>query len=185
MGMLTTPSFLIALPHLLDQNFHRAIILLVEHSEEGSVGYIVNKRSDVPITNLLEEPSEDVPESIHAWVGGPVETETGLIMCNDEWSQCEDQVVISGAKNVFTKMVEHEENPPDETLLHPYRFLVGYSGWGPGQLEDELKAGSWLHLDFDFNLLFNCPADEMWVKAMNHLGIDPDRLISQQQSYLT
>ncbi len=172
------PGLLIAMPQLQDPNFHRSVVLMIEHQEEGSFGLIVNRPSDYLVKDLLE--TLDVPwhgtNDEPAWWGGPVQPETGWILHEpaiELSSELSREIVpglhISSAPAALRALAE---DPPDRV-----RFILGYSGWGGEQLERELSEGAWVNSDLTADLIFDTPAESMWEVALRRLGIDPEALV--------
>jgi len=172
------PGLLIAMPQLADPNFHRGVVLMIEHQSEGSFGLIVNQPSDNRVCDLLRGLDlvwNGNPTDV-AWWGGPVQPETGWILhgpaaglseeCTREVS---DGLYLSSAPEALRVL---SSDPP-----HQVRFILGYAGWGPEQLEGELAEGAWVNSDVTPELLFETPAETMWEAAVRRLGIEPESLI--------
>lgn len=158
---------LLAEPFMLDPNFKRAAVILCEHDEEGSVGFIMNKPLDIRIDELIEDfPDFDSEVSL----GGPVQTDTIHYIHNvgdllDGSSKVVDGVYWGGDFDKLKFLISQEL-----ILPHNIRFFVGYSGWSEGQLADELGYGSWLVADMDANYLFKSKADYLWTQVMYNKG---------------
>jgi putative transcriptional regulator len=163
MAASLAPSLLLSMPQLLDENFCRSVILLCKHSHEGAFGLIVNR------------PLVRTEQDLEVWAGGPVEPERSWILVGgEEYSDLPGMRVAKGlslstSPNLFQRLLE--PSPPPNA-----RLIVGYAGWGPGQLEAELNASAWLIADVDGDLIFNTPADRMWETAIRRLGADPATL---------
>jgi putative transcriptional regulator len=174
------PGFLLAMPQMNDPHFARAVVLMVEHNDEGSMGLIINQPSEVTAVELLEHlemqwrgsPAERV------WAGGPVRPNTGWVL---------HQPPSHGLRNPAnsTNTIEVAPgialtNSPDRLRMLAkappkwMRLLLGYSGWGPGQLAHEMSTGAWLHAEVDPYLVFATPAEDMWEAAVRSIGISPD-----------
>lgn len=183
------PGLLLSMPQMLDPNFTRAVVLMVEHNEDGSFGLILNQQSDMSVGSLLQvlELEWKGDEEAMVWTGGPVMPTSGWVL----HEPCE--VVGPGAPDLQTGLEEGgtvdiapglslstspaklqaiAAEPPGRV-----RFLLGYAGWGPGQLAEEMTRGSWLHADVDSELIFETPADDMWETALRSLGVDPDTIV--------
>lgn len=178
-------KMLIALPSLLDPNFRHSVILMVDSTSEGSMGLVINRPSDISISSLLPDPqNQEVPEDIPAWVGGPVGVDNGLIL-HHEKENAEDQILITSSETALKNLVKSSQVKKNASQpLYPYRFLYGYAGWGPHQLEDELRLGVWTETNINTDILFNCPWQEMWERSLLSLGIKPSDLVGQPQEYL-
>ncbi|RMH41707.1 MAG: YqgE/AlgH family protein [Deltaproteobacteria bacterium] len=178
------PGLLLSMPHLLDPNFTRAVVLMVEHSEEGSFGLVVNQPSDLAVAELLEQLDIDWRGADDAvvWSGGPVTPSTGWVLHEpiaglvpDEDGSMVDVapgIVLSTSPEILRDIAAA---PPRRV-----RFLLGYAGWGPGQLAHEMVRGSWLHAAPSPEIIFDTPADEMWERAVRSVGVDPEALIPGQ-----
>lgn len=172
------PGFLVASPKLDGSVFDRAVIIMVHHDREGAMGFILNKPIDVDFGTLLEmvDVSENkIADSCYeqdVFFGGPVRVEQLWVIHNSPdhiFADSDDEVLFhpqwhlssdAGSIKVLAEKAEHK-----------FRPLMGYAGWGPGQLEDEIGEGSWLVLDFDERFI-DTSVDEMWDFALTKLGID-------------
>lgn len=172
------PSFLLSMPQLMDPNFSRTVVLLCKHSEEGAFGLVVNRplvTTGRVTVNL--DPPVSTDREFEVWVGGPVEPHRSWVLVGEEPDEAEelrgmkiaDGLYLSTSPDLLRRLLE--PNPPEMT-----RLIVGYSGWGPGQLEAELEESSWLMSDIDRDLIFNTPADRLWEAAIRRLGADPAAL---------
>ena len=176
------PGLLLSMPHLLDPNFTRAVVLMVEHSDEGSFGLVVNQPSDLAVCDLLEQleiPWRGSPDDV-VWSGGPVTPSTGWVLHEpvpglvSEDTEGELLSVAPGIElSTSPEILRDIAGAPPRRV----RFLLGYAGWGPGQLASEMVRGSWLHAEASPELVFDTPADEMWEAALRTLGVDPESLI--------
>jgi putative transcriptional regulator len=179
------------MPHLNDPNFARSVVLMIDHNDEGSFGLIVNQESDLPVAELLG--SLDIewtgPADQKVWSGGPVMPSSGWVLHEvPDDSQLNDDLqgglelgepVRAGPNLALSTSKERLAvlalEPPTRS-----RFLLGYSGWGPGQLADEMKRGSWLHADVTLELVFDTPADELWDQALRSIGVNPETIVQSR-----
>lgn len=150
-----TGSFLVANSSLLDPNFRQAVVLLIQHNEEGAFGLVVNR----PV------PVKDLPYPVFA--GGPCETQ-GLFLMHglEQWAKSEEGEVINEvAPGIFLGDAECAEMMKElpKAQLRRVRMFAGYAGWGPGQLESELAEGAWSLTTADGKTLFETPAKDLWV----------------------
>lgn len=169
------------MPQLADPNFSRAVVLMIEHSDHGSFGLVINHPSPIKATELLEslEMSWCGEDSAVVWAGGPVSPSTG-------WVLHEPVGVASagGAGTIEITSTISLSTSPDRLRAianqppRNIRLLLGYSGWGPGQLAQEMSRGAWLHTNADPKLVFETPPDEIWESAMQTLGINPRDLFA-------
>jgi putative transcriptional regulator len=172
------PSLLLSMPQLVDPNFNRTVVLLCKHSEDGALGLVVNRplATTGRVTVNLEPPASTERE-LEVWIGGPVEPQRTWILTGREPDPAEDLegrrisdgLYLSTSPDLLRRLLEPD--PPDRT-----RLVIGYSGWGPGQLEAELEASAWLLSEVDAGLIFNTPPHRMWEAAIRRLGADPAAL---------
>lgn len=171
------PAFLLSMPQMQDPNFSRTVVLLCMHDENGAFGLVVNRpltTSGRVVVNL--DPPLSTDREIQLWTGGPVEPESSWILVGRHADpgmlpgrRVTDDVSISNNADLLRRLLEPE--PP------PFaRLVVGYSGWAPGQLEEELEASAWLMSDVDHDLIFKTPPETMWEAAIRRLGADPAAL---------
>ena len=170
------PGLLLAMPQLADPNFSRAVVLMIEHGEQGSFGLVINHPSPIKATELLDslEMSWRGEDSAVVWAGGPVSPSTGWVL--------HEPVGVAqpgaGGTIEITSTISLSTSPDRLRLIasqppRNVRLLLGYSGWGPGQLAAEMSRGAWLHTSADPKLVFETPPDLMWDAAMRSLGINP------------
>lgn len=179
------PGLLLAMPQLVDPNFSRAVVLMVEHNDQGSFGLIVNHPIEMTAAELLESMGIDWkgdPDML-VWSGGPVQPNSGWILHEPDEStpavdapmQAEGTVLVCPGVALSSSpdtLSELAADPPAHM-----RMILGYSGWGPGQLAAEMARGSWLHADADPALIFSTSAETMWNQALSSLGINPETII--------
>ena len=175
------PTFLVAAPSLSCPFFGHSVVLLVDHDDEGSFGFVVNKGSVLKLPEILTELGK-VPgkraEDVDVIRGGPVSPETGWVIFDPR--DCDslpgDVMVLSDhlAVTASVEMLDAiaADRGPKRAVL-----ALGYAGWGPGQLEDELREGSWLPMDVDLEVLFSVEYEERWERALSDLGIEPWRVV--------
>jgi putative transcriptional regulator len=166
------------MPQMLDPNFSRTVVLLCKHSEQGAFGLVVNRplvTTGRVVMNL--DPPVATERELQVWVGGPVEPQSSWILVGEEPEGAERLGGVRITDGLYLSV------DPDllQRLLMPSppplaRLIVGYSGWAPGQLEDELDASAWLMSDVDRDIIFNTPPDKMWETAIRRLGADPGTL---------
>lgn len=161
-------KLLLAEPFMLDPNFRRSVVLICEHnSEEGSVGFILNKQLNVQVNDLVADmPSIESP----VFFGGPVATDSIHFVHNvgdllDESVEVMRGVHWGGDFEKLKFLIQSKL-----ILAHNIRFFVGYSGWSPGQLREELEYKSWVVADMHANYLFKSKPGMLWKQAMHNLG---------------
>lgn len=166
-NQVTRGKILLAEPFMLDPNFKRTAVLVCDHDEEGSLGFVMNK----PLQMTVDELIEDFPEfdsEVH--LGGPVQTDTIHYVHNvgdllEGSIKIVDGVYWGGDFDKLKFLITQQL-----ILPHNIRFFVGYSGWSEGQLVDEMLYGSWVVADMDANYLFKTPSDGLWKQAMYNKG---------------
>ena len=187
-----TNQFLIAMPGMADPTFTGSVVYLCEHTEKGALGLVINKPIDIKLKNLFEKVElsltrEDLAER-PVYFGGPVQTERGFVLHErmavegGEGNRYNSTLAIPGGALDMTTSKDVLEALADGS--GPTRLLVtlGYSGWGAGQLEDELSRNGWLNVDADPNIIFDTPVDERYDRALSLLGFDP-RMLSQEAGH--
>ncbi|WP_353474527.1 YqgE/AlgH family protein [Salipiger sp. H15] len=169
-----TGSVLIAMPGMGDERFEHAVIYLCAHSDEGAMGLIVNKPSaDVTLEGLFEQLGIDAapgshPEPVH--FGGPVEMGRGFVLHSADYRselttlQVDDGFSMTGTLDVLEHIARGDG--PDDWIA-----MLGYAGWGPGQLEGELAQNAWLVCPASRELVFGTPDAGKWGAALDSLGI--------------
>ncbi len=175
------PAFLLSMPQLADPNFNRTVVLLCSHSDRGAFGLVVNRPLETTgrVTVNLDPPVTSDRE-LQVWIGGPVDPQRSWILVGhspedrDERgayaaTPVTDDLYLSTSPDLLRRLLEPD--PPQHA-----RLIVGYAGWGPGQLEAELEASAWLMSDVERDLIFNTPAERMWEAAIRRLGADPATL---------
>jgi len=158
---------LLAEPFMQDVNFKRSAVILTEHNDEGSVGFIMNKSIDMGVNELVVDfPEFEAP----VFYGGPVGTDTIHFLHNsgeliDDSRRIAKGLFWGGDFEKLKFLIKSELILPQNV-----KFFVGYSGWSKGQLEEEIDIGSWVIADMDSNYLFKDSDSEIWEKIMNDKG---------------
>ncbi|MBR0670398.1 YqgE/AlgH family protein [Neoroseomonas soli] len=166
---------LIAMPGMQDPRFDHSVVCLCAHSSEGAMGLIVNRPlAGMAFDDLLRQLNlEPVPPQrrIRMLSGGPVEAGRGFVLHTDDWSTDGSLPVASGltltASLDILKAVASGGGPRDCVLA------LGYAGWAPGQLEDEIQRNAWLSVPADGALVFNADTTRTWEAALAKLRVDP------------
>lgn len=156
---------LVAGPSLTDPNFHRSVVLVGEHSEDGALGVILNRSSESTVAEAVPELTEilDADEPVH--VGGPVQPSAIVVLA--------DFVDIDRAGALVLDTVGFlpaEVDPDDLGELRRARVFAGYAGWGPGQLDDELADGSWIVEPASADDVFTSTPDALWSDVLRRKG---------------
>lgn len=180
---------LIAMPGMSDSRFDHSVVYMCVHSNSGAMGIIVNKvtplmnfgdlvsRLDIaPETGGVEMPDDVLGMAVH--FGGPVEPARGFVLHTSDYFSADsslrvtERIALTATLDILRAMAKGEG--PELAML-----ALGYSGWAPGQLEDEIQRNGWLHCGADDDLLFGTAHEDKYKRAMRKLGIDPAMLSSE------
>ncbi len=173
-----TGQLLVAMPQMEDSRFVRSVIYLCAHTAEGAMGLVVNKLMDnISFPDLLDQlnlTGSDAPDGIKVHFGGPVETGRGFVLHSADYVQdatlvIDDTVALTATIDIL-KAIATGKGPKHSLLA------LGYAGWGPGQLDDEIQRNGWLSVPADDGLIFGGGLDERWERAIAKLGINASML---------
>lgn len=201
---LALPRLLIATPQLSDPNFKQSVVLIVDHKAEGAMGFVLNRPLSASLADLVKLPEQAIPVALPAWFGGPVDARSGLILtpkahAGDDDAGAATAVSVSGSETLLARLVRKAANAaaggphlhvvgepeePSTGLLYPFRFLVGYAGWGAGQLEEELVQGAWIQVEATNELVFDTPWNELWERAISAVGSLQASLFPPESEFL-
>lgn len=175
-----TNHILIAMPTLADPNFFQSVVLICQHTEEGAMGIIINRPTDISLGEILVH--LEVKHSIGTnttdtdlmktpvFVGGPLQRERGFVI-HEPFGKWESSAVISSdieitsSKDIL-EAISNGKGPEKKFVA------LGYAAWAPGQLEEEIMQNSWLSGPMDPNLIFEVSDDERWQAAAASIGVD-------------
>ena len=166
---------LLARPQMHDDIFSRSIIFICSHDADGAVGIIVNRPLEsITFLELLNQFHIKSPPHFHdrpIFFGGPVDVNRGFILhpvaqMLESSVAVSDDIALTASLNFFRELLGDAEN---QRLI----VALGYAGWGGGQLEKELKRGTWVHVKATPKILFDTPHEQKWQEAYKILGIDP------------
>jgi putative transcriptional regulator len=182
-------QMLIAMPAMLDDRFARSVIYVCAHSAEGAMGIVVNhpapninfsdllvKLNIVPSTDLIRLPTS--AGIVKVMRGGPVETERGFVLHSADFFienstlPIDDGICLTATIDIL-KAIARGDGPASAILA------LGYAGWAPGQLENEIQGNGWLHCTADAELIFGTDIGAKYEKALKKIGIDPGMLSSE------
>ena len=167
------PTLLLAMPQMQDPNFARSVVLLCKHEDEGAMGLVVNRRTELLVSAIaVLDPPPKHDNGMQVWMGGPVEPQRGWLLLGFDPGTPDGLAVggglyLAASSDVLRRLLE------DEGQSSHHRFMLGYAGWGGGQLESELAASAWLTVDASKELIFSTDPERMWEMAIRSLGIDP------------
>jgi len=169
------------MPSLEDSNFEKSVVYICEHSEEGAMGLVINKPLQINLGNVLQhldiQTDNKIAEDHPVLLGGPVGQEHGFIIHGDSLKNVEPfiDIVISSSKQLLRNIAQGEG--PDDFII-----TLGYAGWSPGQLEEEITKNDWLVVPFDPHILFEVPIEKRWQETARLVGIDI-HLISEHMGH--
>ena len=172
-----TSHFLIAMPAMSDPNFSRTLTFVCEHNERGALGIVVNRPIDVTLAALFRQVEIDLPASPlgeqPVFFGGPVQFDHGFVLHRPvgEWKSTlpVGEVGLTTSRDILEAMAQGQG--PRQQLV-----ALGYAGWAPGQLEDEILRNGWLTVRADADLIFELPPDARYEAAMSALGVNAANL---------
>ncbi len=162
------------MPQMADLRFARSVIYICAHTADGAMGLVINREIEsITFPGLLKQLGIEVPganDQIRVMFGGPVEAGRGFVLHSPEYVQ--ESTMLIGSDVCVTDTMEILKDMakgagPERSLL-----ALGYAGWGPGQLDDEIQANGWLHVPADPNLIFAENVGSKWDNALALLGID-------------
>jgi len=169
-------QFLIAMPQLHDQNFEHTVTLLCQHDENGCLGVVVNRPmvelSFEDITDQLgiERSARDVKISTPVFSGGPVHPELGMVLHDNRQSwdatmPISEDLALTTSIDIIEAISEGQG--PEHCI-----FILGYAGWGSGQLEFEIQENAWLSAPADTHIIFHSAVEKRWKLAARKIGVD-------------
>jgi putative transcriptional regulator len=176
-----THQFLIAMPAMADPNFEGSVIYVCEHSDKGALGLVINRPTELTLESLFDKidlkleiaPWKDAP----VFFGGPVQTERGFVLHQPTGSfssslSVGDDIALTTSKDVLEAVARGDG--PGKMLV-----TLGYSGWGAGQLENEIAHNAWLTVAAQAGVIFDTPAEQRFNAALSLLGIQSTQLMGQ------
>lgn len=183
-----TNQFLIATPGMGGDTFAGTVIYLCEHTENGALGLVINRPIDIKLRNLFEKVDlslerDDLAE-LPVYFGGPVQTERGFVLherLDEDGGHYSSSLQIPGGLEMTTSkdVLEALSNGAGPKKVF---ITLGYSGWGAGQLEDEMGRNSWINVGAQPEIIFDTPVEQRYDKALSLLGIDA-RMLSQEAGH--
>ncbi len=183
-----TNHVLIAMPTLADPNYFQSAVLICQHTEEGAMGIIINRPTDISLSEILthlgvsseedkpKTPDEEiiddssVMDKTPIYVGGPLQRERGFVLHepNGKWESSvviSDEIAITSSKDILEAIASGKG--PEKQFV-----ALGYCAWAPGQLEDEIAQNLWLSGPMRTNLVFDVSDDDRWQAAATSIGVD-------------
>ncbi|MBV8202438.1 MAG: YqgE/AlgH family protein [Acidobacteria bacterium] len=196
---LSTPLLLLAMPQVLDPFFHRTVVLLIRHEDEGSLGFIVNRPTGIKVTEILKGMEVDWRgrEDTVAYFGGPVQPNLGTVLFGPQSGAAGASPAAAAAATAGGGGADFEGSAASEVLAgvsltqhvgdlsrlaeappERFRLFLGYAGWGAGQLIEEILRNDWLTAPARGDLIFAPDPERLWSAALESVGVDPATLPS-------
>ncbi len=172
--------FLIAMPAMGDPNFNETVTYICKHDEEGAMGIVINRPTDLLLSEIFRqlslEPSDPRVAEMPVLAGGPVQRDRGFVLHRsdrryDSTLETAGGIKITVSQDILASMARGEG--PEPVLV-----ALGYAGWDSGQLEAEIAANAWLSVPADHKVLFETPFEQRWRAAAGLLGVDIHQLAS-------
>jgi putative transcriptional regulator len=158
-------QLLVAGPALLDPNFHRTVVLVCEHDEDGAMGLVLNRPSPIPADQAIPELGAALGPEDRLWVGGPVQTTSVVVLADFE--DASEGMAVAG----HVGLVLPDTNLEDvATAVRRARAFLGYAGWGGGQLDGEVASEDWIVADFAAEDAFTDEPDQLWSLVLGRKG---------------
>lgn len=173
-GNRLTNHFIIAMPGLMDENFNQAVTYICEHDDNGTFGIIINRESEITLDDVMQQMKipyhPDTSKNEPVFTGGPVQVNRGFILHRPagNWDSSlivNDSVALTTSRDILEAIASNKG--PNDTII-----ALGYAGWGPGQLEQEMAANTWLSCPAQEQIIFNTPVEDRWQAAADLIGID-------------
>jgi putative transcriptional regulator len=184
-----TNQFLIAMPGMADDNFSRAVVYLCEHTQNGALGLVINRPTDITLKSLFEKVELTLDREELAgqpvYFGGPVQTERGFVLHEKTGtveSPYTSTLAIAGGDLEMTTSKDVLEALANGAGPRKLLVTLGYSGWSAGQLEEEIGRNGWLTVDADPQVIFDTPVEQRYERALSLLGFDP-LMLSQEAGH--
>lgn len=171
-------QFLLAMPHMQDPRFEKAVIYICGHDANGAMGLIINRHlGDFTLKGLLEYlnlPRNSIERDMPICFGGPLDTGRGFVLHSDDFHHpgtvlLSHHIALTATIDVLQSIAEGDG--PSDCLL-----AMGYVGWEAGQLDAELHSSRWLQVEADTDILFKTPIEKKWEKTLEKLGVVPESL---------
>jgi putative transcriptional regulator len=177
-GQHLATQYLLATPNIQDPLFASSVVYLCEHSADGSMGLVINHPSEQTLGSIFDQLEIDCDDptinQLPVLIGGPVKLEHGFVLHSEftEW----DKTITVGSSVYLTSSRDILEAIADGTGPEKFLVLLGFSGWAPGQLENELQENSWLTAKPSSEITFSQDFDHKWQMAFDTLGFSLDNL---------
>ncbi len=169
-----TGHFLIAMPQLDDPNFFHSVTYICQHDAKGAMGVMINQPLAMKLGDILQQleinNSDETLAQQQVYFGGPVQQDRGFILHSPSknWQGSlfiSNDIVLTTSSDILKDIAN--QGGPNESLI-----ALGYAGWGPGQLEEELAQNAWLSVPASADIIFKTPIEKRWHEAASLLGVD-------------
>lgn len=182
--------FLVAMPGMDDERFERTVIFICAHSEDGAMGFVINRQQGMGFDELIkklemDKPGRDIsavapagePVDFPVLAGGPVDPGRGFVLHSDDYQSqstmpVSDELCLTATVDILQAI--NEGRGPLRGIM-----LLGYAGWGPGQLEEEVAANSWLSCPATEDIVFDLATDDKYNRVLKLMGVAPEMLSLQ------
>src|SRR3954471_14047197 len=159
-------QLLVAGPALQDPNFRRTVVLICEHTEDGALGLVINRATTIEVTDPVPELATVLGDGARLWAGGPVQPQSIVLLAELDAPPEDALMVVGGVGLVLQGAdLEHLDLGPRGA-----RAFLGYAGWGPGQLENELERDDWIVVDARPDDAFGEDAEALWGEVLARQG---------------
>ncbi|MBX2868513.1 MAG: YqgE/AlgH family protein [Acidiferrobacterales bacterium] len=176
-------QFLISMPQLEDDSFYKTVTLICQHDQNGALGIVVNRLTDHTLGDIYEQlkivPTAPGICKMPVFEGGPVHQEFGMVIHNYKNNQTwqstlkvSESLALTSSKDILEDIARGEG--PERCLMS-----LGYAGWGPTQLENEILRNAWISVPVEESLLFDTGVEDKWQRAANLIGVDLNLLTTQ------
>jgi len=167
-------QMLVAMPGMNDPNFTRSVTLLCQHTQEGAIGIMINRKSEFKLGEIMAQLDisceNDEVYQLQVLEGGPVNADRGFVLHSPQEGfesslEISPDIMITSSRDVLAAIARGKG--PDH-----YIVALGYAGWGDGQLESEMRENAWLSVPVDRAIVFDLPLQDRWEQAVSALGVD-------------
>ncbi len=182
-GGFLANQFLISMPQLEDDSFYKTVTLICQHDQNGALGIVVNRLTDHTLGDIYQQlkitPTAPGISEMPVFEGGPVHQEFGMVVHNHEngriWQstlKVSESLALTSSRDILEDIACGRG--PERCLMS-----LGYAGWGPSQLENEMLRNAWISVPVEESLLFDTGVDDKWQRAANLIGVDLNLLTTQ------
>ena len=184
-GQSVAPGLMLAAPNLVDPNFAGAVVLMAQHSSEGALGFVINHPATVNLGEVLNTIDPELAEAAASrgladapvLVGGPVQRSALWLLFRrkpgeeiDHMLMVDDELTLGATPQLLAELISGERPGP-------FHVILGYAGWGPGQIEGETGEGSWVPISLEPDIIFDVRSEERWSAAFKSLGAAPGAFV--------